>query len=208
MLDSNQILEIIRAMGEKICANKEYLTELDQPIGDSDHGINMARGFTAVEAKLPTLTDKDPGTILKTVGMTLVSTVGGASGPLYGTAFMRAGAAVGEKKELDIHDLIAILDAAVEGVKMRGHATVGEATMLDAMVPALNAIRAAADGGRSPKEALDAGVQAAWAGAEYTKGLVATKGRASYVGERGIGHQDPGATSFSYLLETVAKAVA
>lgn len=203
MADSKRILEIIRAMGLKMEEQKNYLTELDQPIGDSDHGINLARGFGAVEEKLPSLEGKDIGTILKTVGMTLVSTVGGASGPLYGTAYMKAGMAMAGKNEMDIRDFLTMMDAAVEGVMQRGKAAVGEATMLDAMVPSLDAMKAAAAEGKTPKEVLAAGVKAAWAGAEHTKDLVATKGRASYVGERGLGHQDPGATSYSYMLEVI-----
>ncbi|MCC8025127.1 MAG: dihydroxyacetone kinase subunit L [Clostridium sp.] len=203
MADSKRILEIIRAMGLKMEEQKDYLTELDQPIGDSDHGINLARGFGAVEEKLPSLEGKDIGTILKTVGMTLVSTVGGASGPLYGTAYMKAGMAMAGKNEMDIRDFLTMMDAAVEGVMQRGKAAVGEATMLDAMVPSLDAMKAAAAEGKTPKEVLAAGVKAAWAGAEHTKDLVATKGRASYVGERGLGHQDPGATSYSYMLEVI-----
>ena len=206
MADSKQVIAILTSIGEKICTEKDYLTDLDRPIGDSDHGINLARGFTAVAEKLPTLEDKDIGTILKSVGMTLVSTVGGASGPLYGTAFMRAGAMIGDKQEIDISDFVDLMIAATEGVKMRGHATVGEATMIDAMVPAVEAMQTA--NGKTAKEVLDAGVKAAWEGAAYTKGLVATKGRASYVGERGIGHQDPGATSFSFILEVIARSFA
>ncbi len=135
--------------------------------------------------------------------MTLVSTVGGASGPLYGTAYMKAGMAMAGKNEMDIRDFLTMMDAAVEGVMQRGKAAVGEATMLDAMVPSLDAMKAAAAEGKTPKEVLAAGVKAAWAGAEHTKDLVATKGRASYVGERGLGHQDPGATSYSYMLEVI-----
>ena len=204
MADSSKVLEIIRAIGLKMEEEKEYLTELDQPIGDSDHGINLARGFGAVEGKLDSLEGKDIGTILKMVGMTLVSTVGGASGPLYGTAYMKAGMVLAGKNEMDITDFLAMMKAAVEGVMQRGHATVEEATMLDAMVPSLKAMEEAAAEGKTTKEVLDAGVQAAWAGAGHTKDLVATKGRASYVGERGLGHQDPGATSYSYMLEVVA----
>ncbi len=204
MADSKKVLEIIRAIGLKMEEKKEYLTELDQPIGDSDHGINMARGFGAVEGKLPGLEGKDIGTILKTVGMTLVSTVGGASGPLYGSAYMKAGMAMAGKEEMDMDDFLSMMKNAVEAVEQRGKATVEEATMLDAMVPSLKAMEEAVAEGKTTKEALDAGVQAAWAGAEHTKDLVATKGRASYVGERGLGHQDPGATSYSYMLEVVA----
>ena len=207
MADSKKVLEIIRAIGLKMEAEKEYLTELDQPIGDSDHGINMARGFAAVEGKLPDLEGKDIGTILKTVGMTLVSTVGGASGPLYGSAYMKAGMALAGKEEMDMDDFLSMMDTAVQAVEQRGKATVEEATMLDAMVPSLKTMKDAAAEGKSVREALEAGVWAAWAGAEHTKDLVATKGRASYVGERGLGHQDPGATSYSYMLEVIAGLV-
>ena len=200
MADSKKVLEIIKAIGLKMEAEKEYLTELDQPIGDSDHGINMARGFAAVEGK-------DIGTILKTVGMTLVSTVGGASGPLYGSAYMKAGMALAGKEEMDMDDFLSMMDTVVQAVEQRGKATVEEATMLDAMVPSLKAMKDAAAEGKSAGEVLEAGVRAAWAGAEHTKDLVATKGRASYVGERGLGHQDPGATSYSYMLEVIAGLV-
>lgn len=195
MISSKQLPEMIVAMSAIIQKNKDYLTELDMPIGDSDHGINLARGFAAVEAKLPTLEGKDVGFILKTVGMTLVSTVGGASGPLYGTAFMKAGAKMAGKMEVGMDDFLEMLNEAVEGVKMRGKSTTGEQTMLDAMVPALEALRA---GGT-----LADGLKAAQEGVEATKGMIATKGRASYLGERSLGHQDPGATSFTLLLGAI-----
>lgn len=204
MADSKKVLEIIKAISLKMEAEKEYLTELDQPIGDSDHGINLARGFGAVMGKLPSLENQDIGMILKAVGMTLVSTVGGASGPLYGSAYMKAGMAMMGKTEMDIRDFLVMMKAFVEVVEQRGHAAVEEATMLDAMVPSLRAMEEALAKGADGKAVLDAGVKAAWAGAEHTKDLVATKGRASYVGERGLGHQDPGATSYSYMLEVVA----
>ena len=204
MVSTQQLLDIIARMSDIIQENKDFLTELDMPIGDSDHGINMARGFQAVAAKLPTLEGKDAGTILKTVGMTLVSTVGGASGPLYGTAFMKAGAKMAGKTELGMDDLIAMLHEAVEGIKMRGKSTTGEQTMLDAMVPALEAMKAASG---TASEVLAAGLKAAQDGVEATKGMIATKGRASYLGERSLGHQDPGATSFTLLLSVIAAAV-
>ena len=197
MISTQQLLELIGQMAEVIGQNKDFLTELDMPIGDSDHGINLARGFQAVAGKLPTLADKDAGTILKNVGMTLVSTVGGASGPLYGTAFMKAGAKMAGKMELNMEDLILMLHEAVEGVKMRGKSTTGEQTMLDAMVPALEALKESGS--------LAAALVAAEEGVERTKGMVATKGRASYLGERSLGHQDPGATSFTLLLGVIAK---
>ncbi len=203
MADSKKVIEIIQAISKKIEEEKDYLTKLDQPIGDSDHGINMARGFGEVEKKLPTLEGKDIGTILKTVGMTLVSTVGGASGPLYGSAYLKAGMAAAGKEELSMDDFIGVMKAATEAVEQRGKAVLDEATMLDAMIPSLKAMEEANAGGADAKAVLDAGVKAAWAGAEHTKELIATKGRASYVGERGIGHQDPGATSYSYTLEVI-----
>lgn len=203
MADNKLVISILKKIGEKIEEQKEYLTELDQPIGDSDHGINLARGFHEVAKKLPALEDKDIGTILKTVGMALVSTVGGASGPLYGSAFMKMGMALNGRMELSLEDFLKAMDTAIEAVKQRGKSTVEEATMLDAMVPAAEAMKKAASEGSSSKSVLEAGCRAAWAGAEHTKDLVATKGRASYVGERGLGHQDPGATSFSFMLEAV-----
>lgn len=202
MVSTQQLLEMISRMSDIIQENKDFLTELDMPIGDSDHGINLARGFQAVTAKLPTLEGKDAATILKTVGMTLVSTVGGASGPLYGTAFMKASMKVVGKLELNIDDLTAMLHEAVEGVKMRGKATTGEQTMLDAMVPALEALK----GSGSASERLHAALAAAQDGVERTKDMIATKGRASYLGERSLGHQDPGATSFTLLLRVIVNS--
>ncbi|ARP49788.1 MULTISPECIES: dihydroxyacetone kinase subunit DhaL [Caproicibacterium] len=207
MTDSKTVLKVISAVSTKIKEKEDYLTELDKPIGDSDHGINMARGFTAVDAKLPLLEDKDIGTILKTVGMTLVSTVGGASGPLYGTAFMRAGMAVGSKTEISTDDFLNLMDAAAAGVKQRGHAEPEDATMLDAIIPALDAMKKAAEAGKTPKEMLTLGTAAAKKGAAHTAGLVAKKGRASYLGERGIGHIDPGAASFALMVEAATETI-
>ncbi|MDK2924412.1 MAG: phosphoenolpyruvate---glycerone phosphotransferase subunit DhaL [Bacillota bacterium] len=196
---------MIRAIGQTLEENKAFLTELDSAIGDADHGINMAKGFHAVEEKLPDLTGKDAGTILKTVGMTLVSTVGGAAGPLYGTAFMRAGMAVGSKEVLDARDLVQALEAAIQGIKQRGKAERGDKTMIDALEPAYEAIEKEIAAGKEAGAALAAGVAAAEAGVEYTKGIIARKGRASYLGERSIGHQDPGATSSYLILKTMAE---
>ena len=197
MLSAEKLPELITAISAVIQKNKDFLTELDMPIGDSDHGINLARGFAAVEAKLPGVAGKDIGTILKTVGMTLVSTVGGASGPLYGTAFMYAGGKMAGKMEANLEDFVVMLDTAIEGIKKRGKSTTGEQTMLDAMVPALEAIKA--------EGTLAAGLKAAEAGVEATKAMIATKGRASYLGERSIGHQDPGATSFTLMLGVITE---
>ena len=203
MADSKKVIQILQEIAHKIEAEKDFLTKLDQPIGDSDHGINMARGFGEVEKKLPTLEGKDIGTILKTVGMTLVSTVGGASGPLYGSAFLKAGIACAGKEELDLSEFLSVLETATEAVKQRGKSTTEEKTMLDAMVPSLEAMHTKLEEGGDAKAVLSAGVDAAWKGVEHTKDLVATKGRASYVGERGIGHQDPGGTSYSDILEVI-----
>lgn len=196
---------IIEGMAKKIEAEKEYLTELDNEIGDGDHGINLARGFEAVEKKLPSLVGGDIGALLKGVGMQLVSTVGGASGPLYGTAFMKAGMACKGLTEIDGPAFVKAMEAAVDGIKMRGKATEGEKTMLDALCPALKVMQDDVAAGKSLKEALQDAAQAAEKGVEYTKTIIATKGRASYLGERSLGHQDPGATSSLYLLQVLAE---
>lgn len=204
MADYKKVVRIIEKIAEKIHENRQFLTDLDAAIGDGDHGINLDRGFQAVIEKLPGIQEKDIGFILKTVGMTLVSTVGGASGPLYGTAFMKAGAAVNGKVELEVSDLLTIIDEAVKGIKMRGKAKRGEKTMLDAIEPAYEALCKALEKGSTLKDALIQAENAAKEGVEYTKTIIATKGRASYLGERSIGHQDPGATS-SMMIFTVLK---
>ena len=203
-MNSSKLIEVLRKIGEKIIEQKDFLTELDRPIGDNDHGINMARGFAAVEGKLADLQDKDLGTILKTTGMTLVSTVGGSSGPLYGTLFMKMGMALKDRQEVDFGEFLEALRIGVDGVGQRGHSTVEEKTMLDAMVPSLKAMEAAWQETKSAKQALQAGANAAEAGVEHTKELIATKGRASYLGERSVGHQDPGATSYLFMIRTAA----
>ena len=204
-LDTKQMAAIIEGMAKKIEAEKDYLTQLDNEIGDGDHGINLARGFEAVEKKLPSLAGGDIGALLKGVGMQLVSTVGGASGPLYGTAFMKAGMACKGLTELDGPAFIKAMEAAVDGIKMRGKATEGEKTMLDALCPALKVMQDEVAAGKSLKEALQDAAAAAEKGVEYTKTIIATKGRASYLGERSLGHQDPGATSSLYLLQVLAE---
>ena len=203
-MDVNGVMAVLQAMSRRMAAEKDFLTQLDNEIADGDHGINMARGFAAVEKKLPELAGKDVGTILKTVGMTLVSAVGGSAGPLYGTAFLKSGMAMAGKTEISLDDFLACLKVAIEGVQQRGRAVRGEKTMLDAMIPALEAMTAARTSGGGAKAVLDAGIVAAREGVEYTKTIAATKGRASYIGARSIGHQDPGATSFAFLLESVA----
>jgi phosphoenolpyruvate---glycerone phosphotransferase subunit DhaL len=199
MITRDAVIAWIRNFRQVIAENKEYLTQLDSAIGDADHGINMDRGFGAVDAKLTGVADSDIGNILKTTGMTLVSTVGGAGGPLYGTFFMKAGTVIGAKNEMSGQDWLAALDAGLAGVQQRGKATTGEKTMVDALTPARDALRAALEQGQDLGQALAASANAAEQGMKATIPLLATKGRASYLGERSIGHQDPGATS-SYLM--------
>lgn len=207
MMDNKKLVEILQAIAQRMEKEKEVLTELDNAIGDGDHGINLARGFAAVEQKLPTLADKDLGAILKGVGMALVSNVGGASGPLYGTAFMKAGGALKGETEADDEKLVAAFEAAVEGIKMRGKAHEGEKTMLDAQCPALKALKESLAAGKDIKAAMVDAVEAAKKGVAYTKTIIATKGRASYLGERSIGHEDPGAVSSLMMLEEIAQAL-
>lgn len=194
-----QIVRWLETTAAVLLENKAYLTELDSPIGDGDHGINMNRGFSKVLEKLPSVADKDIGNILKTTGMTLISSVGGASGPLYGTFFMRCGATSVSKEELNNDDLLALFQAGVEGVVQRGRPQLGDKTMFDAWSPALEALQQTLADGSDLIPALRAAVTAAEQGVKDTIPLQAKKGRASYLGERSIGHQDPGATS-SYLM--------
>ncbi len=199
MINKAQIVQWIETTAAVLAENKEYLTQLDSAIGDADHGINMDRGFRKVMEKLPTVTDKDIGNILKTIGMTLISSVGGASGPLYGTFFMRSGMSMAAKEELTNEDLVNLLQAGVEGIVQRGRAELGDKTMFDAWSPAIEALRGAVEAGDDVVVALETAVAAAEKGMKDTIPLQAKKGRASYLGERSIGHQDPGATS-SYLM--------
>jgi len=185
--------------------NRTYLTELDSAIGDADHGINMDRGFSAVRSKFPTMDSMDIASQLRTVGSTLVSTVGGASGPLYGTAFLRAGGAVANKQELTSADVVAMLDAFTGGIVARGKAQPGEKTMVDALTPAVAAAEQALNDGASLAEITQRAAAAAEEGMKATIPLLATKGRASYLGERSIGHQDPGATSSWLILRGLAE---
>jgi dihydroxyacetone kinase-like protein len=199
MVTKDQIVHWLNKTADVLIANKEYLTELDSAIGDADHGINMDRGFRKVKEKLPTIADQDIGSILKTTGMTLISSVGGASGPLYGTFYMRSGMAVTAREQLDITELYEMLKAGVAGILQRGRPELGDKTMYDAWVPALEAYESAQNNGADLLTALRAAVEAGENGMKATIPLQARKGRASYLGERSIGHQDPGATS-SYLI--------
>jgi len=200
----DDVINWVNEYGRVITENKDYLTQLDSAIGDADHGANMDRGFKAVVSKLPTVADKDIGTLLKSVGMTLVQTVGGAGGPLYGTFFMQAGTTTANKMELTTADWAAALEAALTGVVARGKAQPGDKTMVDALTPALSALKQAVTDGVDQSEALRRSATAAEQGMKDTIPLVARKGRASYLGERSAGHQDPGATSSYLLLKAAA----
>jgi dihydroxyacetone kinase-like protein len=200
-ISHDQFVVWIKNYAAVISENKEYLTELDSAIGDADHGINMNRGFQAVLAKLPAFSNQDIGSVAKNTGMTLISTVGGASGPLYGTVFMQIGKETAGKMELTLDDWVKALESAVNGVIRLGKANLGDKTMLDSLVPALNALKECYAKGTSLSDALSASEKAAEQGMLATIPLVAKKGRASYLGERSAGTQDPGATSSYFLLK-------
>jgi dihydroxyacetone kinase-like protein len=205
-VDSAATFAWLQRSAEKFREQRAYLTDLDAAIGDADHGTNMDRGFTAIMAKFQVEEPQaDIGAMLKTVGATLVSTVGGASGPLYGTAFLRAGMALAGKQELTPSDIDDALQAALEGIKARGKAHAGEKTMIDALEPAVQAYSAAISNGSDLTAALTAAADAAEEGMRATIPMLATKGRASYLGERSIGHQDPGATSSALLLRAMIR---
>ena len=198
-------LEWIKNCAGLIAENRQYLIELDAAIGDADHGANMHRGFQSVLAKLPEIDGRDIGAIFKTVGMTLVSSVGGAGGPLYGTFFLQAGGVLSGKMEMELEDWSAALEAAVNGVIQRGKAEPGDKTMVDALLPAVWALKEAIQAEAGRDKALWASAEAARQGMQATIPLIARKGRASYLGERSAGHQDPGATSSYLLLKTAAE---
>lgn len=200
---ANDVAAALRAAAETVAEHRSELTDLDRPIGDADHGENLHRGFTALTAGLEGAVPETPGAVLKLAATTLISKVGGAAGPLYGTAFLRAATAVGQASELDAAAVVAALRAGLDGVVARGKAEVGDATMVDALKPAVEAAeRAEGDGVAA---VLSAAADAAEEGANSTKPLVARKGRASYLGERSIGHLDPGARSTALLLRAFAE---
>ncbi len=201
----DDVVRMVRVFAATIAENKAYLTELDSAIGDADHGINMDRGFQAVLAKLDALPPGDVGSFFKAIGMTLVSTVGGAGGPLYGTLFLQLGTATAGKTEITAEDWSAALAAAVQGVQARGKAELQDKTMVDALAPARDAFAEAVAEGASFGDALGRSAAAGEEGMKGTIPLVARKGRASYLGERSAGHQDPGATSSFLLLKAIAE---
>jgi dihydroxyacetone kinase-like protein len=202
--DASGAVGAIRSVAATIAEHKVELTHLDRDIGDGDHGENLARGFTAVLAKLDAGTPDTPGAVLKLVATTLISTVGGASGPLFGTAFLRASTAVKDAPTLDAATVVAALAAARDGVVARGKAEPDDKTMVDALLPALAALRAADADGAGLDDALRRSADAAEEGMRATIPLEARKGRASYLGPRSVGHQDPGATSTHMLLSAAA----
>jgi phosphoenolpyruvate---glycerone phosphotransferase subunit DhaL len=207
-VDAGTVRSWLAASAAVLHEQRDYLTQLDAAIGDADHGTNMDRGFTAVVAKLEeTDGPVSPGRLLVTAGGTLVSTVGGASGPLWGTALRRAGRALGDADEFGSDELASALDAALEGVVELGAAQEGEKTMVDALGPAVRTLRESLAGGASLSDAVHAAFEASEEGMRATVPLQASKGRASYLGERSIGHQDPGATSTTLILGALASTV-
>jgi phosphoenolpyruvate---glycerone phosphotransferase subunit DhaL len=205
----------LRLSAQRLHEQASALTQLDQAIGDGDHGINMDRGFTAIVAMLDARGSPDGessgqavGGLLRQAGQTLIKTVGGASGPLYGTALLRAAAVYARAENPSTADTLSAIQAAVEGIGSLGRSTTGEKTMLDALVPAVTAAQAALDAGQHDRAVFAAARAAAEAGAEATIPMLATKGRASYLGERSIGHQDPGATSAALIIGALADTLA
>lgn len=207
-IDTTTLLDWITRFRDAVTEKREWLTELDSAIGDADHGSNMSRGMNAVVEKLDAGAPATADELLKSVGMTLVSSVGGASGPLYGTLFLRMGMTAGAVTELDATGLAASLRAGLDGIVARGKAEAGDKTMFDAMAPAVDAFDAAVAGGADLAAAARSAADAAEAGRDATVPLVARKGRASYLGERSAGHLDPGAASTALLFDSLADAIA
>lgn len=206
-LDTAWALRWMRETARVIAVERAALIDLDRAIGDADHGENLDRGFTAVLGKLDTEdAPATPAAVLKLVATTLMSTVGGAAGPLYGTAFLRAATSLGDAEEIEAAQLATMIAAARDGIVARGKAEPGDKTMVDAWTPAADAATTAAREGSTAVEVLAAAAEAARAGAEATEPLIARKGRASYLGERSIGHQDPGAVSSALILEAAVDA--
>jgi phosphoenolpyruvate---glycerone phosphotransferase subunit DhaL len=206
-ISRDAILNWIKVCTEAIATNKEYLTQLDAAIGDADHGANINRGFQAVMLKLASVADKDIGSVLKFVGLTLVSSTGGAGGPLYGAFFMQMGTVTPGKLELTPTDWATALEAGVNGIILRGKANLGDKTMVDTLIPAVESYKVSVATGCDLNSALNASAGAAEQGMVGTIPLVARKGRASYLGERSVGHQDPGATSANLIIRAAADSL-
>ena len=206
-ITADQIIAWIVRYSNRIAEEKELLTKLDSDIGDADHGNNMHRGFQAVLAKKAELQGKDIGALLKIVAMTLISTVGGAAGALYGTFFLQASSVTTGKTELTSEDFLLVLEKGLAGIVLRGKAAIGDKTMVDALHPAVKACRAAVHAHEPLDQVLAQAVAAAEAGLLSTIPLIARRGRASYLGERSINHQDPGATSTFFLFQSAAETL-
>ncbi len=207
-MDAATITSWMHEMDASVRAERDHLVQLDAAIGDGDHGTNMVRGFGAVVQALAADVGSPPGRLLIISGRTLVSTVGGASGPLWGSALRNAGRTLGDAQTFDGAHLVELLAAALAAVKDLGTASVGDKTMVDALEPAVNTLRARISAGDSLRTALDAAAEAAEEGMRATIPLQARKGRASYLGERSVGHQDPGATSTALIVRALQRAVA
>jgi dihydroxyacetone kinase-like protein len=206
-ITKEHIIDWLCVTANEIEKNEKYLTQLDAAIGDAEHGLSMNRGFKKVVSQMDAIKEKDIGSILKGVGTTLMSSVGGASGVLFGTLFIKAGGKVAGKDVLDVADMSAALKAGLLGVIERGRAQVGDKTMVDALAPAVETFSRAAEKGTSMIEALREAADAAEQGMKATTDLIAKKGRASYLGDRSIGHQDPGATSIWLIFEALYTTV-
>ena len=204
-LTKQQVVDWLMRCGEVFSRERDFLTRLDTEIGDADHGLNMNRGFNKVVEKLPSVADKDIGFILKNTGMTLLSSVGGASGPLFGTFFIRAAQAANAKQSLDLAELHQMMQEGLEGVVMRGKAEPGDKTMCDVWWPVVESLGQSAQQNLSVAEALQRAADSTERAVESTITMQARKGRASYLGERSIGHQDPGATSVMLMMKTLAE---
>lgn len=201
ILDKAYFIEVVEKIAALIEEKRDYLTELDAAIGDADHGFNMSIGFREVTKKMPEWNDKDIKFFFRKVGMALLSKVGGAAGPLYGSFFMKFGEPAEGKEKVTLEELFHMFESGVEAVEKRGKAVIGEKTMIDALRPAVIAFKEAMGQQLKPREVMEAFVQAAKEGAESTIPMVAKKGRAMRLGERAIGHLDPGAVSSSMMLE-------
>jgi dihydroxyacetone kinase-like protein len=199
-----EVLRWLEASQKVFAENRQQLTDLDSAVGDGDFGISLDRGFTAVQAELSAHPPADLRSVFQNVATVLIRTMGGTSGPLLGTFFLRAGAACAGKSELAPADVVALFQAGVDGMQQRGKAALGDKTMMDAWLPAVDAMRSALERGGGLTEVLDRGTAAAEAGAEATKSLSARKGRASYLGDRSVGHPDPGAIAAHLMLKTAA----
>jgi phosphoenolpyruvate---glycerone phosphotransferase subunit DhaL len=205
-VSKEDVLRWLDASQKAFAEKREQLTELDSAVGDGDFGISLDRGFTAVHAELSANPPADLRSVLQNTASVLIRTMGGTSGPLLGTFFLRAGTACAGKSELAPADVVALFQAGVDGIQQRGKAALGDKTMLDALIPAVDAMRGALEAGNNLPEILEQGAAAAEDGMQATKNMQARKGRGSYLGDRSVGHQDPGATG-AYLLVKAAAEV-